>query len=269
MSWWAYKVIAVLAAIMSILVLWCEMAIPLPIDLSVFGLVVENAGTTFGKQVRRSQQPHTHTRAHAPRAILTQPCPGTTHNGNQFFCMLFFMYMCLCMYLALFHVKWFKAITLTPNHYSHAYALCFNASYLCRLQFVLAYNYLLALDLGDRPSAFHRSVGAHMDLVPIFGKDMMNFVPIFLIVKCRTSPRSHLVGPMLTVCVCMFYALQIFAACTFFRVVGKVLKKIGIEGFDTYRRGNAEHEEKVLEGRKFIRTGKVHWLCRGGDVTRM
>lgn len=63
--------------------------------------------------------------------------------------------------------------------------------------------------------------------------------------------------------------MQIFAACTFFRVVGKVLKKIGIEGFDTYRRGNAEHEEKVLEGRKFIRTGKVHWLCRGGDVTRM
>lgn len=105
--------------------------------------------------------------------------------------MLFFMYMCLCMYLALFHVKWFKAITLTPNHYSHAYALCFNASYLCRLQFVLAYNYLLALDLGDRPSAFHRSVGAHMDLVPIFGKDMMNFVPIFLIVSCRTSQRGR------------------------------------------------------------------------------
>lgn len=64
MSWWAYKVIAVLAAIMSILVLWCEMAIPLPIDLSVFGLVVENAGTTFGKQVRRSQQPNTHTHTH-------------------------------------------------------------------------------------------------------------------------------------------------------------------------------------------------------------
>ena len=78
MSWWAYKVIAVLAAIMSILVLWCEMAIPLPIDLSVFGLVVENAGTTFGKQVRRSQQPHTHAHTHAPSTILTQPCPGTT-----------------------------------------------------------------------------------------------------------------------------------------------------------------------------------------------
>lgn len=199
MSWWFNKAAAVVLAIMSALVLWCELAIPLPWDLSMFGLLVHGVQGSFAKQL---------------------------------FAFLPFAYISTCMYLALFRVKFFSAITLTGGRLTNAYALMFNASYLCRLQFVLAFNYLLVLKTGDTtsaPTAFERSVGAHMQLVPVFGSDFNNFIPILLL---------------------------IFAILSLLRVVDRIVRKIGIEGFGEYVPGRLDHEEKVKEGQEFIQKAK-------------
>lgn len=64
-----------------------------------------------------------------------------------------------CRYLALFRVKLLEPISLTPNRLTTAYNLMFNASYLCRLQFVLAFNYLLVIKtdaLSGHSTAFEK-----------------------------------------------------------------------------------------------------------------
>lgn len=207
MNWWMGKGIAAALAAMSALVLWCELAIPLPWDLSMFGLMIGGAKGSF---------------------------------SQQFLCFVPFAYMSWCMYLALFKVKLLGAISLTPNRLTNAYNLMFNASYLCRLQFVVAFNYLLVIKtdaLSGHSTAFENVLGSHMETVPLFGTDFNNWIPILLLV---------------------------FAAMTLFRVVDRVVRIIGIEGFAEYVPGREEDEERRTEGKEFIRSSQDEVFRRKG-----
>lgn len=67
-------------------------------------------------------------------------------------CFAFFAlaYMSICTYWAMFRMNLGWAFTLQPNQQSPATSLLFNATYFCRLQFSLAFNFLLMLNNGDR-----------------------------------------------------------------------------------------------------------------------
>ena len=166
---------AIALGIMSILVLWCEFAIPLPWDLSLFGLMIGSGGASVSQVVCAG----VHTRE-------LRQCTGSHWLCAQLLCFVPFAYMSWCMYLALFRVKLLNAISLTAGRLTNAYAcpwpcmlatahadltatwwlsfrytLMFNASYLCRLQFVLAYNYLLMIKtdaLSGHKTAFEKYV---------------------------------------------------------------------------------------------------------------
>lgn len=60
------------------------------------------------------------------------------------FCAL--SYMSVCTYWAMFRMNLGWMFTLQPDQQSPATSLLFNATYLCRLQFSLAFNFLLTIN---------------------------------------------------------------------------------------------------------------------------
>jgi len=83
---------------------------------------------------------------------------------------LFYGYLSMCVYYGLFQLRPFAFMDLLGGKQTDAYALLFNAMYLCRLQFSLAFNYIAICRFdqyhGDeagesRPhTAFQASVGS-------------------------------------------------------------------------------------------------------------
>jgi hypothetical protein len=65
---------------------------------------------------------------------------------TQVIAFLTLAYMSICTYWALFRMNLGWAFTLQPDQQSPATSLLFNATYLCRLQFSLAFNFLLIID---------------------------------------------------------------------------------------------------------------------------
>ncbi len=59
-------------------------------------------------------------------------------------------YMSVCTYSSLFRMNLGWVFTLQPNQESPATSLIFNAIYLCRLQFSLAFNLFLIIDKNSR-----------------------------------------------------------------------------------------------------------------------
>lgn len=68
----------------------------------------------------------------------------------QCFAFLALAYMSVCTYWAMFSMNFGWAFTLQPSQQSPASSLLFNANYLCRLQFSLAFNFLLMLNNGTK-----------------------------------------------------------------------------------------------------------------------
>lgn len=190
--------LSVIAAITSCLVIWCELTVAITgIDLSIYGLLVKAVPSVFWK---------------------------------QFLCILPLAYMSLCLYLPLFRLRLFDSMEMVGNRQTDTYSLCFNASYLCRLQFVLAYNFLRLLKMEGSSTAFDESVGATIKLVPLMGHDFNTYVPILMIV------------------------LSLF---TFFNIYSKVLRLFGVEQFGSPRKGNDTDEETMREGRDLIQKART------------
>lgn len=61
---------------------------------------------------------------------------------------------------------------------------------------------------------------------------------------CTCSPQPS--------CLCLW---QVFAGFTLFRVLDRIVRKVGIEGFGEYSPGNPDHEERRTEGKELIRKG--------------
>ena len=107
---------AVAFALLSGLVLWCETTIPFNDQLSPIGLAVEGSGHTY---------------------------------GGHLLALLPLLYIAMCIYMPLFRIKLFGAtVDLVAGKCTDAYSMMYNAVYLCRLQFSLAFNYIRVLQLS-------------------------------------------------------------------------------------------------------------------------
>jgi len=144
----AYLAMGVGSVILSLLVVWCEITLVVPIDLSPFSqIIVHSQMQGFGKQI---------------------------------FCFIPLSYMALCAYTTLFKVKLFNYYRLVPHQQSDPNSIMFSANYLCRLAAPLSYNFLKLINQED--SSFAAVMG-EMDAFPL-GKDFQIFFPIFVAVLC-------------------------------------------------------------------------------------
>lgn len=116
----AWKVLAFLCALLSALVLWDQVQVPLPLDLSIFGVFIRAAGNSGGV------------------------------TGATIMASLPLAYMCIAMYFAVFQFKSVNAIALHGSQNTNAYALLYNGAYTCRLFYSLAYNFLSTLYVEAR-----------------------------------------------------------------------------------------------------------------------
>jgi hypothetical protein len=195
----AYRLVAILAAILSVAILWSEATLASKYNLSPFALVQEYLSSDDEDQ----------------NGILF-----------QITALIPLLYMSICSANGLFHVGRFGPYCLRGNRQSHGVALVFNAQYLVRLQFPLAYNYLLMLKYDTSETAFSKFIG-QMDVVPLFGKSFPVYAPLLILFLCA------------------------FTMCN---VYAKVMNLMGFEHQDALLVGDQETlDTKVNEGKALLR----------------
>jgi hypothetical protein len=118
-----------------------------------------------------------------------------------------------------------------PLRQTDAYSLCFNAAFMCRLQFAISYNFLQMTTMGVQTD-FEKSVGKNMMLIP----GINQYVPVII---------------------------GVFALLTLFDAFERTLRLFGIDQKGEPRKGNVEDEEKIEEGRSLVSRGAsfVWWFC--------
>jgi hypothetical protein len=80
------------------------------------------------------------------------------------------------------------------------YALLFNATYVCTLQFTIGFNYLMLLQLGEWsatefavPDCAFKNVTGNMDVLPVLGSSFFIFFPaVMTIIVVVFAFRFHL-----------------------------------------------------------------------------
>ena len=92
----AWKVLAGICALLSMLVLWDQVQVPLPLDVSIFSLFIRAAAGSSGV------------------------------TGATIMASLPLAYMCIAMYFAVFQFKSVNAIALHGSQNTNAYALLYN-----------------------------------------------------------------------------------------------------------------------------------------------
>lgn len=156
-----FTIAAILATLLSALVVWSEVTLPIPADLSPFGFVLNSVSSGSSNR---------------PLAI-------------QLVALVPYAYMSICTFSALLKFKAFGLFALQAPHQSLPGPLLFNAMYICRLQFPLGYNYLSMLspsemessDPSNEEMAFTQLM-SNMATVPILGQGLNVYAPLFLVV---------------------------------------------------------------------------------------
>ncbi len=205
-----YRLMAAVAAIMSLAILWSEATLATKYNLSPFSLVQEYLSNDDDDQ----------------NGILFQIAA-----------LIPLLYMSICVANGLFQVGRFGPYCLRGNRQSHGVALVFNAQYLVRLQFPLAYNYLLMLKYDTSETAFSKFIG-QMDVVPLFGKSFPVYAPLLILFLCA------------------------FTLCN---VYAKVLNVMGLEHQDALLVGDQDTlEVKINEGKTLLRRYASTAMAEGG-----
>ncbi|GMH32963.1 hypothetical protein BSKO_00797 [Bryopsis sp. KO-2023] len=151
----ARRVLAVLLAALSVIVVWSEVTIALERkpDLSPFSLLIRD----------------------------------TKKEWPVYLVVLFpLAYMSFCTYHSLFSLGALKFYQLIPGA-TPPFSLLLNGALLCRFAAPLAYNFLHIIRMNrsfnGRTTVFTKQMGA-MKVVPFFGKNFNTLLPIFLLVHC-------------------------------------------------------------------------------------
>lgn len=165
--------LALFSAFMSLVIIWSELTVALPVNLSPWGLILSAfAPSSHQAGVDREQA----------EAFFF-----------QLFALIPYVYMSGCTYYSLFTLRLFGLFTLQGPQQSATGPLIFNAIYLISLQFPMGYTYLTMLspphahgsDLAKNV-AFNELMH-HMETVPLFGQDFFVYAPILLGVLCLCS----------------------------------------------------------------------------------
>eukprot|EP01112_Ceratiomyxa_fruticulosa_P024183 TRINITY_DN969_c0_g1_i4.p1 TRINITY_DN969_c0_g1~~TRINITY_DN969_c0_g1_i4.p1 ORF type:complete len:675 (-),score=88.51 TRINITY_DN969_c0_g1_i4:108-2132(-) len=147
---WAFRLLGLASAILSVMIVWCEITLPAHESLSPFASII--------------------TKSHMKGF------------GKQLFVFIPLAYMTLCSYTTLFKIRIFNYYRLVPHHMSDANSIMFSANYLCRLAAPLAYNFLAIISQGSAQSSFRKVMG-EMDSFPFLSAFRTGF-PILVIVVC-------------------------------------------------------------------------------------
>merc|ERR1719228_1734069 len=154
-----YKVLAVVAMCMSIMLTWSEVTFfsETP-TLSLFALFIQAGAYN-----------------HSYRWL----------EAVSFFTIC---YMCICAYFTIFKVRVLNYYYLAPNHQSDSYTLLFSGALLCRLTPPLCLNFLSLIHMDSHvipsypmlPTSYTRVMG-HMDVVSIVQDYFNIYFPILLL----------------------------------------------------------------------------------------
>ena len=203
-----YRITAIFFAMLSIAILWSEATLGSKYNLSPLGLVQEYLSNSNSNSSSNSDDEDQDS------GILFQIAA-----------LVPLLYMAICTANGLFQVGRFGPYCLRGNRQSHGVALVFNAQYLVRLQFPLAYNYLMMLKYDTSQTAFSIFLG-QMDVVPLFGKAFPVYAPLLILFLCAFT-------------LCNIYA--------------KVMNLLGFEHQDALLVGDRETlDEKVNEGKTLL-----------------
>ncbi len=153
-----FRIGAILAWILSSVILWSEATLASKYNLSPFSRVQEYLSTED---------------EHIKRDGLF----------FQIAVLIPLLYMAICVSTGLFSVGRFGPYSLRGHRQSTGTALVFNTQYLVRLQFSLGYNYLMMLKYDTSDCAFSQFVG-QMDIVPLFGKSFPVYAPLLILFLC-------------------------------------------------------------------------------------
>lgn len=195
-----FRVYATFAALLSTAILWSEATLSSNYNLSPFSLAQE---------------------------YLVNDRADTNGFLFQVAALIPLLYMAICVSRSFFNVGLFGRFKLRGNHQSHGVALVFNAQYLVRLQFPLAYNYLLMLKYDTSESAFSLFIGRNLNVIPLFGTSF----PVY--------------APLLTLFLCLFTMCNLYA---------RLLNVLGIEHQDALLVGDRETlDSKVNDGKILLR----------------
>jgi len=169
---YVYKILAIIAEMMSLLLLWSEATI----FLNLTGAASENL-SVFGWVLKWADELGDHSYVAIQLA--------------SFFPLA---YMCLASTFAVFRLKLFDMMDLSGNQNTDPYSLLVCSSLFNRLQFSLAFNYLNVLmhsnNKADYPNtAFLNSVGARMDLSIVDWYLPLLMVVIYLACKLNFFDR--------------------------------------------------------------------------------
>lgn len=140
------RVGAVFTGLLSTLILWSEITLWAPINLSLFGVMI-------------------HAAKHTPVVL-------------QFVCLLPWGYTCWCAFSAVFEMKIFELYNMSNNRASSETSMLLNCYYTTRFIGPLAYNFLICSRITD--TTFQIQQG-DMTVVPFFGSTFNDLFPILLL----------------------------------------------------------------------------------------
>lgn len=159
-----FKVLAALAALMSVMVVWSELTFfsSHPV-LSIFANILNVAKHSYD--------------------FVT----------IELFSMATLCYLCYCAYSTIFRIKFLNLYYLAPHHQTNEQSLLFSGMLLCRLTPPMCLNFLGMLHLDSHiikeriMETFYTQVMGHMDVLGIISNGFMIYFPMLMLAFCTAT----------------------------------------------------------------------------------
>ncbi|KAJ2823066.1 hypothetical protein FBU31_004402, partial [Coemansia sp. 'formosensis'] len=165
-AWWwfitlrpfAYRLLTVAAAVLSVVVLWSELTFNLGASsrLSVVHYLLRTLGLSYFSIELAS--------------------------------IVVIAYMSLCAYSSVMKLRIFNIYSLESHHHTNERSLLFCGAYLCRLMFPLCYNFLNMAGVNEQEEVteFARFMD-QIDLVPVLGEQSNRAIPVLIMIPATLA----------------------------------------------------------------------------------
>lgn len=149
------RTLSIICAILSIIIVWCEVTIVVSVNLSPISVILEALKDGNG----------------GLRKNVIQLAPV----------FILLTYFCVCAFYGLFRLRLASYYHMETRGCTEENSMLFNGAYLMRLVFPLGYNFLGICKTRD--AAFHEII-AKMEVIPFFGTSFNHDIPILIAILC-------------------------------------------------------------------------------------
>ncbi|KAI6197513.1 hypothetical protein M3Y94_01232900 [Aphelenchoides besseyi] len=120
---------------------------------------------------------------------------GYHYKYLQWIAITLLLYLGLCSYYTIFHLRIYRYYRLDANHMTDANSLIFSAMLLCRLTPPLCLNFLGMIHLDSHITAntnfgvetqFTKLMG-HLDVIPLVARGINIYLPIMIVILCLST----------------------------------------------------------------------------------